>query len=427
MKGILFIRDATSNKIAYYHLLIFLVVLPFDRLYSELALISFLIHTLIHLRKEQILSIKKSDIILPASLYLLTCAGTVYSHYREEAFSEWERQLAILLFPILFSLTSLDLGKYKMNLLKGLGISCIVTIIYLYINALHIIQFNHLPLPSVFSTAFINHNFSEPIDMHATYFSMYIALSIAAFIFLVATATKKMDRFVYIMGLLILFAGILQLSSRAVCIALLVNINLVVPLFLLKGRNIIRFVAVSLGISIILIAVLTQNDVFKNRYVTELKNDLTQASINLNILEPRAVRWGCVWELIRESPVIGHGSGSEVALLKEKYYAHKYYNSYVNELNAHNQFLSFTITTGIIGLVIFLLVLLAGFITAIRSKDMVYCSFLVIITTVSFSENILDANKGIFFFAFFYSLFYLVSKKSIRPLFKNKIIAIGAC
>jgi O-antigen ligase len=419
MNNFLVIKDTLPNKITYYHLLAFLVFLPFDRLYSELALISFLLHTVIHLRKENVLSVKISEIILPVSIYLLTCIGTIYSHYRGEAFSEWERQLAILLFPLLFSVTSFDIHKYRFGLLKGLGISCLLTIVYLYFNAIHIIQYNHLPIHFLFTTAFINHNFSDPIDMHATYFSMYSALSIAAFIYLAANAQKKRDRFLYIVGLLILFAGIIQLSSRAVFLALLININIVVPFFLLKGRNVIKFMIGSLVISVITIAGLTRNDVFKNRYVTELKDDLTQESINLNILEPRAVRWGCAWELIGESPITGHGSGSEIVLLKEKYYNRHYYNSYVNELNVHNQFLSFFIKTGVVGLAVFVWVLFAGFMIAVRSKDMVYVSFLVIITTVSFSENILDGNKGIFFFAFFYSLFYTGYRKSKRSIIQK--------
>ena len=412
MKSILFIKDTVTNKISYYHLLAFLLFLPFDRLYSELALVSFLLHTLIHLKKETLLTIKPRRILLPVSIYLLTCIGTLYTHYYDEAFSEWERQLAILLFPLLFLVTSLDIGKYRMHLLKGLCISCVLTIIYLYANAVHVMRFNHLPLKFLFTTAFINHNFSEPIDMHATYFSMYIALSIITVVYLLINAQNKYFRILYITGLLILFAGIVQLSSRAVFIALLIIINIIIPFFLLKGWNVVRFMAFSLGMSAAIIATLTMNDVFKNRYVTELKGDLTQASINLNILEPRAVRWSCAWELIREAPLTGHGSGSEIALLKEKYYVHRYYNSYVNELNAHNQFLSFLIKTGIPGLAVFLLILFTGFKNAIRLKDMIYCSFLVIITIVSFSENILDANKGIFFFAFFYSLFYMAPGKN---------------
>ncbi len=248
--------------------------------------------------------------------------------------------------------------------------------------------------------------------MHATYFSMYIALSVSALIYLLIKTQDKKSWIVYIIGLLVLFAGILQLSSRAVFIALLININIVVPFFLLKRKKMLLFLVISVSVSVVMIAGILRNVVFKTRFITELQTDLTQQSINLNILEPRAVRWTCAWELIKESPVIGHGSGSEVALLKEKYYAHHYYNSYINELNAHDEFLSMLIKTGVPGLLIFLLVLFTGFRKSIRSRDMLFCSFLVIITIVSFSENILDANKGIFFFAFFYSLFYFSRPQS---------------
>jgi O-antigen ligase len=406
MKRIFLIKDTLANKITYYHLLAFLLFLPFDRLYSELALGSFLVHTLIHLRKTSLRQVKLSSVLIPVSIYLLTCIGTLYTNYRDEAFYEWERQLAILLFPLLFLVTSLDLNKYRLLLLKGLAVSCVLTIVYLYINAIYVIRFNHLPLRFLFTIAFLNHNFSEPVDMHATYFSMYIALSASALIYLLIKAQDRNSRIVYIIGLLVLFAGILQLSSRAVFIALLININVVVPFFLLKKKKLLVFLVVSVGASLVMIAGILRNDVFKARYITELKNDLTQQSINLNILEPRAQRWICAWELIKESPVTGHGSGSEIALLKEKYYARHYYNSYINELNAHDQFLSLLIKTGVPGLLIFLWVLFAGFKKSIRSRDMIFCSFLVIVTIVSFSENILDANKGIFFFAFFYSLFW---------------------
>lgn len=411
MKEVLFIKDTTENKFAYYLLLVFLVTLPYDRLYSELALICFLLHTLIHLHKDQFRNFWVKKIWLPAAVYLLTCIGTVYTQYRDEAFGEWERQLAILLFPLLFAVTSLDIYQYRFRLLKGLGISCIVTILYLYAHAVYVIRYNHLPLTELFTTSFINHNFSEPIEMHATYFSLYIALSVSVFFYFLLQPNSKKEKTWYALGLVVLIAGLIQLSSRAVLISVLINTIFILPYYMMNGTKRILFMLGSCAVSILLVLVLIRSDVFRNRYTTELKNDLTQASINLNILEPRVVRWGCAWDLIRESPVIGHGTGSEIPLLKEKYFERKYYNSYVNELNAHNQFLSCWIKTGIIGLLIFLWVLIAGFVRAFRQKDMVYASFMVLITIVCFSENILDGNKGIFFFAFWYGLFYLMRRK----------------
>lgn len=98
MREVFIIKDTLTNKISYYHLLLFLILLPFERFYSELVLISFTIHTIIHLRKVQIRSVKKTVLLL-VLIYLLTIAGTIYSTNKGQAFKEWEKQLALFLFP----------------------------------------------------------------------------------------------------------------------------------------------------------------------------------------------------------------------------------------------------------------------------------------------------------------------------------------
>lgn len=398
--------DTPSNRLGAYILAVFVVSLPFDRLYSELAFVLFLLHTLIHLDRAALSRLRKNDWLVPASIYFLTVAGTIYSNYRAEAFFEWERQLSLLLLPLCFILTTIDLQRYRLFLLNALTLSCACTIVYLYYAALKVIGYNHLPLSALFTTAFINHNFAEPIDMHATYFSMYIGLATITPLWYLKTEPSRFRKILSAVVLLILIAGLLQLASRAVLIAMLVIVNIAVPMMLFSGKSRIRYFVMSALVSLLLVFVVVQNDVFRNRYVTELKNDLTQQSINLNILEPRAVRWTCGFELIKKSPLIGHGSGSEVALLKQQYFEKKYYNSYINDLNIHNQFLSMLIKFGIIGLILLMTVLFVGFKKAWHNKDLFFAAFLIIVSVVFFSENVLDGNKGIFFFAFFYSLFY---------------------
>jgi O-antigen ligase len=83
------------------------------------------------------------------------------------------------------------------------------------------------------------------------------------------------------------------------------------------------------------------------------------------------------------------------------------YSSYINEFNAHSQYLSFLIKTGIAGLLVYLYVLGYGAWVAIRRKQLFFAAFLLLVGIVSVGENILDVNKGIFFYGFFMSLFLL--------------------
>ena len=419
MKESLFIQGNLRDKITYYLLLVFVMSLPFDRLYSELALICLVIHTLIHLRKESVKNIRWTAFLLPCSIYLLTVLGTAYTKYYDEAFYEWERQLAMILFPLIIAFNEFDFMKYRFHVMLALALSCSLAILYLYYTAFSIISFNHMPIASVFSNAFINHHFSAAIDMHATYFSMYIALGAAAMIYEWIHAAGTKYRWLYGILFFILFIGLLQLSSKAVLIAFALIVNIIVPFTLLDGKKRIRFITLSLTLSMIAFYGITRMDDLKTRMITDLKDDLSESGLNVNLVEPRIRRWQSAWELIKQSPVYGHGSGSEVALLKEVYYRDRLYHSYLHELNAHNQYLSMLLKTGIPGLLILLYLFYAGFRYSFRSRDILLGSFLSIICAVSFSENVMDANKGIFFFACFFSLLW-VSPQKEEPGFIRK-------
>jgi len=403
MKNPFAIQDSPENKISYYLLAVFVVALPFDRFYSELVLISLLLHTLIHSRRERFRSLFTAENLILASVFLLNLAGILYSHDKKEALKDLECQLAILLFPVLFSLSGLNLAQYRKRVLQWLGFTCVFTVLYLYADAIRVILYNNLPVKTLFSRVFINHNFTDPIHLHATYFSMYVALSVAAFLQLLLGEKKNNYRFLYIVATGILLAGLLQLASRSVLIA---TILLVIPGFgfFISGRKRrAKFLIITLLLLVVTLFGITRIDSFKKRYIRDFKSDLTQASINNEILEPRIIRWHYVLQLIERSPVVGYGSGSEKRLLKEIYFDKKLYNSYLNELNAHNQYLSITLKTGIAGLAIFLLTLFYGFRKTWQHRDIILAAFMIIITMVCFSENILDVNKGIFFYAFFLS------------------------
>ncbi|MDP4264768.1 MAG: O-antigen ligase family protein [Bacteroidota bacterium] len=411
------LQDSLTNKISFYHLGLFLVMLPFDLFYSELILISLSLHTLIHINKKKIgASFTRQNLVL-SSVFLLNVLGLIWSRDREEGLEDIGMQFSIILFPFIFSASGLNLNRYKKKLLLLFGATCTVTIVFLYTDAIHIILYNKLSPAILFSPAFINHNFSQTIPIHATYMSMYTALSIASFLYFFPEEKSNRTRFLYIIAITILVAGLLQLASRSVLIATIIFITTGFFLSMPKGTKRTRFIVITILVSLICLFGITMIDSFKKRYISELEKDLTQVSVNNEIPEPRIVRWQYTLPLVKNAPVIGHGSGSEKRLLKEMYFEKKLYNSFLHELNAHNQYLSFFIKTGVIGLIILLVTFYSGLVAAWRRKDRVFWAFMILISIVSFSENILDVNKGIFFYAFFFS-FFVKTGKPLRGLFR---------
>jgi O-antigen ligase len=145
--------------------------------------------------------------------------------------------------------------------------------------------------------------------------------------------------------------------------------------------------------------------------VNLLREDLSEKTADLSIADPRLRRWELALDLVKKAPLTGYGSGDEVGLLKEKYFDNQLYDSYLHRLNAHNQYLSFLLMGGLGALAVYLITLFSGLRLATRQRSFVFLSFVLLLLTVSVSENILSRNKGIFFYSFFFSLFVCAGKK----------------
>src|SRR5215217_1155739 len=134
MRKLFNLEDSLSNKISFYHIIVFVISLPFDRFYSEIILCSFAAHTVFHIRKSHLQNFPVRAVLLVQSIFLLTLVATVHTVSLPQAFKEWEKQLAIFLFPLLLAVTTLDLRKYRNAFLLALAITCTLTIGYLDIS-----------------------------------------------------------------------------------------------------------------------------------------------------------------------------------------------------------------------------------------------------------------------------------------------------
>ena len=403
------IEDLTG-RISYYHVLLLMASLPFDRYFSHVIVISYALHLLIQFKKP----VLSMHVLIPASVFFITVISTLYTTNLSGALNEFTLHIPLLVFPLLFCADAGVIKKYRDKLLWGFSWVCAATIIYLNLDAVRLILYYKLPYTALFSAAFTNHNFSAPIDMHATFFSLQIGV---ALVYVLSNLiNRKLNRVWNIICLLILSAGLVQLCSKSVFLALLLIINLAVPYFLLQKNYRLRFWVFSASVSAALLIIILSVNVLRTRYITDLRIDLSSSSKG-SLLDSRAARWQVVTDVIKRAPFVGHGAGTETALLHEEFFKKKYYNSFLNNLNAHNQYLSFLFKTGTWGLLVYLATLLFGFFSAVKRKDLLLFTFMVLVGIVSLSENLLDVDKGVFFYAFFFSLFlFSASKKRMEKI-----------
>ena len=385
--------------------------LPFDLFYSHVIVISFAIHTLINVKKENWKKIFSLRTVIISSIFWVTLIGLFYSPNKNVANAEIGRQVIFLFFPVIFALSSFDFNKYKVKLLAGFVLCCTLTIIYLFADALRVINYYNYPLTDLFSHSFTNHNFSAPIDMHATFFSLQVGICLVYSIDKLMSIQTKSRKIVWLFYSLILTAGMLQLSSKSAIAAILIALVIVLPIFRLKGKMRYRFIFIAIFFFALSGYTLSRYQTFRDRFFSDLKTDLSKASSSEET-DPRLARWQVAVQIIKQSPVLGHGSGSEIQLLKEAFYSHKLYNSFLNRLNAHNEYLSLLIKSGIIGLFFYLVTLIYGFRFAVKNKDVIFCTFMLLIAVVSMAENLLDVDKGTMFYGFFLTLFLFSNTRS---------------
>ncbi|WP_419698380.1 O-antigen ligase family protein [Mucilaginibacter sp. NFX135] len=420
MKQLLLINDTAVNRISYYHVLLLMASLPFDMFYSHIILISFTLHTLIHLDKSKLKSLRTFKLLILPSVLFITIIATIYTINPKAAFNEWTLRIPLLLFPVVFLLNGLDLKKYRESLLMGFSLVCALTVFYLFAVVLVTVRFYHMPLRAIFGEGFTNHNFAGPLKIHATFFSFQLVIALVYLLsVLIRRVTSRSLRNVYSISCLILICGMVQLSSKSILFILFVAVNVVLPWFLLKGRQRRRYTLTGLLITVTAIAGILSISTFRDRYVTLLKDDISTDKTIPRNSDSRFERWRVAAARIKDKPLLGYGSGSEVSLLKDDFYNAKMYSSYLKGLNSHNQYISFVLKSGVWGLAIYILTLVYGFKIAFKRKDVLFISFMLIIAVVSVSENILDVDKGVMFYSFFFS-FFLFSAPDNETIIKEQ-------
>lgn len=115
--------------------------------------------------------------------------------------------------------------------------------------------------------------------------------------------------------------------------------------------------------------------------------------------------------LIQQNPLVGVGTGDVPDAFIQ------YYEETNSRLwpewrhRAHNQFLSFAIAFGIIGMLWFILVLFYPFYFAFARNNFFFIVFFVIISLSMLSEDTLETQAGVTLFTFFICLFLLSRKR----------------
>ncbi|TNE55693.1 MAG: O-antigen ligase domain-containing protein [Bacteroidetes bacterium] len=111
------------------------------------------------------------------------------------------------------------------------------------------------------------------------------------------------------------------------------------------------------------------------------------------------------WRIFLKHPMLGVGSGDLADSFQQQYEHDQSRLSPNNQLRAHNQGLTYLISFGIIGGILFLLWLVFNFQVLNEQKNLLGMLFLILMSFSFLSEDTLETQMGVSLFSFFLALF----------------------
>lgn len=358
--------------------------------------------------------LKKSlvPVLLLGLVYIVAGISALYSPHTAEAAFVLEKQMTLLIIPLVLGAAA-PAGHRQLRLILWSFVASLFAVCLYLLGRFYIsyeVARAQLSFQDFLNTQ-LHHNFSASLHLHATYLSMYVCFAIAIALYMLFYE-KKYYRLLMLLFLPVFVISLVLLSSRIIFIPFAVIVFFILPFFL-KKKPFLIYLAVLITLLPLLFYYLSGFPAFRDRFKTDTLRELNirqsgRSYSFLSITETndatRAERWKCAVELIRERPVAGYGTGEEKAMLSEMYTRYGLSNSLLNNFDAHNQYLGFMIRSGLFGLCAYLILLAYSLYAAIRKRNYIHICLLLILAITSLTENVLDSNKGIVFFAFFNTL-----------------------
>jgi O-antigen ligase len=371
---------------------------------SILMLLFFVFSSIIFIKKKDY-KIKRNvgvKVLLFSGIFILYIIGSLYSDNSIEAVNFIIRTSPLLLFPLSIGILAkgkIDSAKIK-TVLKLFVISLVLALLcihlYLYRNTIDLSNWEYRLA------------FEKLTDVHGTYFSLWIAFGVLILFSQLFTVKKKTIIF---LSIIIIYFTYWQLVIGA-RLPLISTLFLVTLLLVYKIKNKRLKISVVIGIATTCIVLLFFN---QKKIIEKLDFSLPKGDYHLQhtTMTSEQIRGGvyyCSFNLVQKQWFFGYGIGDVNDELNACYKKEIDTNVYqIKHYNAHNQYVQMLLSSGIIGLLIFIASIMVAIRHSYKKKLKLFLLLNLLLTICFFTENILSRHDGILFYAFFNAIFMFYS------------------
>lgn len=325
----------------------------------------------------------------PVLVFFLLAIVASFHHFNGQAFGFLEKYWSLFLLPVVFFSDPEGYSQRQRQIFISLIYGCAATLLLCYGNMVWEMVAGAEPFNYMFRWRHIGQQFTEFADTHPAYLGLYIVTSI-----LFLLQDKGFTRIVKLILLLFLLAGLFQLASR---MALLL-FGLFLVFFSAK-----KFMEHSWQVLVLLLGMTLFAGIYVFYGSSYMEKRLFSSE---NVMEDkRFERWRISFEIFKEHPWLGVGYADVKPLRKAKYIANDFQVAAESEYNAHNQFLEYLNSNGLIGGVIYVASFFYLLNASIQRRDNLFTLLFFALLIANLTESMMVRIKGIEYFAIFATLF----------------------
>ena len=407
-----------NKKVIFSFLFVLIIVLHYwwSLGCNILIILTFLICVLNQLTRNDLLAAFKQKWIWVFSIpFLLTLIGFLYSEDTHLGGFMIEKRLSIFLFPILFFALSKWLNRSVV--MDGIVLGGITSLLGCFTQSLYLYQ------TGVGGTElFYSDLLAYPLYGQAVYLSFMINTWIVLIVYQMINKEGVIgkSKLVSIILIVVLLIFHFLLASRMSMLVLLLVAGLFFVFWGVRKIGMAKSIGILSISTLIVIAMAfifpkTLNrfrNVDKFEYNYENKSPLNHFNAEYNELNwtgitVRLAIWNAIVEDLKfPEAFIGKGSGDVESTLLSSYTKRNFHLALEHNFNTHNQYLDFLLSTGVFGMLFLLGSMLLLLVYGLKTGNYVFAFFVVIVLFTMMTENILNRNMGIVFYAFVSSFLF---------------------
>jgi len=338
-------------------------------------------------------------LLTPMGLFLLYTIWISVADDKAVAYSEVVKKAGLFLFPLAFLLIDRPTNERTMQtVLVAFAVGCVVVSFVCYGYAIYRIYdigtiYNYEKDRTEYF--FTYYSLTEISSIQPIYLAMY-----ANFAFAISLTTKLVKPWLKYLFAAYLAVFVILIASKIGIMVLVAICVLWIITSIQKYRAVYALCTIAIALLIVL-----KIPFFRERFQVTTTIDWQQLDTRLwSSATFRVAIWTCALDAIKGSPAIGYGTANGNIALYRVYEQRQFGRGLYDKYNPHNELLTTQLDLGIPGTIVFLAMFIVPFLPPSGRINSLLLSFLIISFGTMFTESILVRQKGIIFFAFFYSL-----------------------